>query len=222
MPQNSIELLQKLMEKYSRVFMSFAGKQGVPYDDVEDIVMASFWSCYKGGYLEKMTEPEIKKVLVRIVYNKCMDYHRKAAPTDIAAIEDCETELDKISYRAGNAVDKTVVSNENCQYIRDTIDGLKDIWREPVRMYFIEERSIPEISRALGITEEVCPFQDFKSQKVFKRKAEGAVGTVPVASAALLDGLDQFHNSMNGIVQVAFFHGLYELTPVFVGIRDGV
>ena len=39
MPQNSIELLQKLMEKYSRVFMSFAGKQGVPYDDVEDIVM---------------------------------------------------------------------------------------------------------------------------------------------------------------------------------------
>ena len=139
MPQNSIELLQKLMEKYSRVFMSFAGKQGVPYDDVEDIVMASFWSCYKGGYLEKMTEPEIKKVLVRIVYNKCMDHHRKAAPTDITAIEDCETELDKISYRAGNAVDKTVVSNENCQYIRDTIDGLKDIWREPVRMYFIEE-----------------------------------------------------------------------------------
>lgn len=61
MPQNSIELLQKLMEKYSRVFMSFAGKQGVPYDDVEDIVMASFWSCYKGGYLEKMTEPEIKR-----------------------------------------------------------------------------------------------------------------------------------------------------------------
>lgn len=50
-------------------------------------------------------------------------YHRKAAPTDIAAIEDCETELDKISYRAGNAVDKTVVSNENCQYIRDMIDG---------------------------------------------------------------------------------------------------
>lgn len=42
MPQNSIELLQKLMEKYSRVFMSFAVKQGVPYDDVEDIVMASF------------------------------------------------------------------------------------------------------------------------------------------------------------------------------------
>lgn len=70
MPQNSIELLQKLMEKYSRVFMSFAVKQGVPYDDVEDIVMASFWSCYKSGYLEKMTEPEIKRVLVRIVYTE--------------------------------------------------------------------------------------------------------------------------------------------------------
>lgn len=63
MPQNSIELLQKLMEKYSRVFMSFARKQGVPYDDVEDIVMASFWSCYKSGYLEKMTEPEISRAL---------------------------------------------------------------------------------------------------------------------------------------------------------------
>ncbi len=128
MPQNSIELLQKLMEKYSRVFMSFAGKQGVPYDDVEDIVMASF---------------------------------------------DCETELDKISYRAGNAVDKTVVSNENCQYIRDTIDGLKDIWREPVRMYFIEERSIPEISRALGITEEVCRSRISRARKCLKEKLKG-------------------------------------------------
>ena len=173
MPQNSIELLQKLMEKYSRVFMSFAGKQGVPYDDVEDIVMASFWSCYKSGYLEKMTEPEIKRVLIRIVYNKCMDYHRKAAPTDIAAIEDCETELDKISYRAGNAVDKTVVSNENCQYIRDTIDGLKDIWREPVRMYFIEERSVPEISRALGFTEEVCRSRISRARKCLKEKLKG-------------------------------------------------
>ena len=152
MPQNSIELLQKLMEKYSRVFMSFAVKQGVPYDDVEDIVMASFWSCYKSGYL---------------------DYHRKAAPTDIAAIEDCETELDKISYRAGNAVDKTVVSNENCQYIRDTIDGLKDIWREPVRMYFIEERSVPEISRALGITEEVCRSRISRARKCLKEKLKG-------------------------------------------------
>lgn len=78
MPQNSIELLQKLMEKYSRVFMSFAVKQGVPYDDVEDIVMASFWSCYKSGYLEKMTEPEIKRVLVRIVYNKMHGLSQKS------------------------------------------------------------------------------------------------------------------------------------------------
>lgn len=101
------------------------------------------------------------------------NYHRKAAPTDIAAIEDCETELDKISYRAGNAVDKTVVSNENCQYIRDTIDGLKDIWREPVRMYFIEERSVPEISRALGITEEVCRSRISRARKCLKEKLKG-------------------------------------------------
>ena len=104
---------------------------------------------------------------------KRQDYHRKAAPTDITAIEDCETELDKISYRAGNAVDKTVVSNENCQYIRDTIDGLKDIWREPVRMYFIEERSIPEISRALGITEEVCRSRISRARKCLKEKLKG-------------------------------------------------
>lgn len=172
MPQNSIELLQKLMEKYSRVFMSFAGKQGVPYDDVEDIVMASFWSCYKGGYLEKMTEPEIKKVLVRIVYNKCMDYHRKAAPTDIAAIEDCETELVR-QLSCWQCSGQNGSQQENCQYIRDMIDGPKDIWREPVRMYFIEERSIPEISRALGITEEVCRSRISRARKCLKEKLKG-------------------------------------------------
>lgn len=173
MPQNSVELLQKLMEKYSRVFMSFAGKQGVPYDDVEDIVMASFWSCYKSGYLERMTEEEFKRAMARIVYNKCMDYHRKTIPADIAAIDDCETELDRISYHAGNAVDKEVVSNENCRYIRDTIDGLKDIWREPVKMYFIEDRTISEISEPLGITEEVCRSRISRARKCLKEKLKG-------------------------------------------------
>ena len=47
------------------------------------------------------------------------------------------------------------------------------IWREPVRMYFIEERSIPEISRALGITEEVCRSRISRARKCLKEKLKG-------------------------------------------------
>ena len=39
MPQDKDELLQVLITKYAQMYMKLAYAIGVPYDDVEDIVM---------------------------------------------------------------------------------------------------------------------------------------------------------------------------------------
>lgn len=42
MPQDKDELLQVLITKYAQMYMKLAYAIGVPYDDVEDIVMEAF------------------------------------------------------------------------------------------------------------------------------------------------------------------------------------
>ena len=50
MPQDKDELRQVLITKYAQMYMKLAYAIGVPYDDVEDIVMEAFWSFYRADY----------------------------------------------------------------------------------------------------------------------------------------------------------------------------
>ena len=54
MPQDKDELLQVLITKYAQMYMKLAYAIGVPYDDVEDIVMEAFWSFYRADYGGKL------------------------------------------------------------------------------------------------------------------------------------------------------------------------
>ena len=61
MPQDKDELLQVLITKYAQMYMKLAYAIGVPYDDVEDIVMEAFWSFYRADYGGKL-ESELEYV----------------------------------------------------------------------------------------------------------------------------------------------------------------
>ena len=43
MPRNNEELLHELIKKYARLYMKMAKDKGIPFDDVEDIVMDAVW-----------------------------------------------------------------------------------------------------------------------------------------------------------------------------------
>lgn len=78
MPQDKDELLQVLITQYAQMYMKLAYAIGVPFDDVEDIVMEAFWSFYRADYGGKLeNEKVVKAMLARIVENKCIDYFRK-------------------------------------------------------------------------------------------------------------------------------------------------
>lgn len=170
MPQDKSKLLQELMDKYARMYMKLAYNRGVPYDDVEDIVMAAFYSFYRSDKFGELSEKENKLIMAEIVRNKCTDYYRKNGRAELVGIDDCESDLDRISSNYGNKLDDKVISDENYAHIRDTIEGLKEIWREPVKMYFLEERSIAEISEALGISEDTCRSRISRARKHLKEQ----------------------------------------------------
>ena len=75
MPQDKDELLQVLITQYAQMYMKLAYAIGVPFDDVEDIVMEAFWSFYRADYGWKLeNEKVVKAMLSSIVDNKCIDY----------------------------------------------------------------------------------------------------------------------------------------------------
>ena len=68
MPQDKDELLQVLITQYAQMYMKLAYAIGVPFDDVEDIVMEAFWSFYRADYGGKLeNEKVVKAMLARIV-----------------------------------------------------------------------------------------------------------------------------------------------------------
>ena len=156
MSQKDQELLQNLIQKYAKLFMKMAYKNGVPYDDVEDVVMDAFWSFYRSKYYESMDEAEIKIMMGRIVKNKCIDYYRKNRKDEEMVADDGDEGLVGIAAHPMTNPERRMIEKEKYRRIRDEIEGLKPIWRDAAKLFLLEERSFSEMSEILGVTEEVC------------------------------------------------------------------
>lgn len=123
MPQDKDELLQVLITKYAQMYMKLAYAIGVPYDDVEDIVMEAFWSFYRADYGGKLeSEKAIKVMLARIVENKCIDYFRKEKRSIKPNEDEDVSELEYVADLSTYDPLQSVISRESCGQIFEVLD----------------------------------------------------------------------------------------------------
>lgn len=176
MPQNKDELLQVLITEYAPMYMKLALDIGVPYDDVEDIVMEAFWSFYRADYGERLeNEKAIKAMLARIVENKCIDYFRKEKRTIKPNEDEDVSELNYIADFSKRDPLQSVISRESCGQIFELLDGLKDSWKEVTVMYFIQEMTTDEISKRLEITNDMCRSRISRARKYLREKLQSRI-----------------------------------------------
>ena len=122
MSQKDQELLQDLIQKYAKLFMKLAYNNGVPYDDVEDVVMDAFWSFYRSKYYDSMDESEIKIMMGRIVKNKCIDYYRKNRKDEEMVADDGEEGLVGIAAHPMTNPERRMIEKEKYRRICDEIE----------------------------------------------------------------------------------------------------
>ncbi len=170
MPQKDDELLQELLQKYARMFMKLARNRGVPYDDAEDIVMDAIWSFYNSKHYGNLSESEMKVMMARIVINKCIDRHRKYHREKEGTVSVDVADITGICAPRHLEPERKAVSADNYRRIRETIENLKPVWRDTAIMYFIEERTHAEISKALGVSEEVCRARISRARKYLEEE----------------------------------------------------
>ena len=114
MPQDKDELLQVLITQYAQMYMKLAYAIGVPFDDVEDIVMEAFWSFYRADYGGKLeNEKVVKAMLARIVENKCIDYFRKEKRSIRPNEDEDLSELEIIADFSAHDPLQAVISRES-------------------------------------------------------------------------------------------------------------
>ena len=171
MPQKNDKLLHDLIENYAKLFAKYAHRHGVPIDDAEDIAMEAIWAYYDSDQYDGKDEAEMKRIMATIVKRKSIDYYRRENKGDVTEIDIDDDEIyvqlvGPEQYQPEN----TAVANEGYYRIIRVIEGLKEIWREPVKMYFVEQRTYAEISRALGITEDVCRSRISRARKVLEEE----------------------------------------------------
>lgn len=198
MPQDKDELLQVLITKYAQMYMKLAYAIGVPYDDVEDIVMEAFWSFYRADYGGKLeSEKAIKVMLARIVENKCIDYFRKEKRSIKPNEDEDVSELEYVADLSTYDPLQSVISRESCGQIFEVLDGLRESWKDVTVMYFIQGFTTEEICERLEIHERHVSFANFKSKKILKRKPEKSYGPRSFVISTIVD---QFHDRINCII----------------------
>ncbi len=171
MPQKDDKLLHDLIVKYAKLFATLAYRYGVPYDDAEDVAMEAIWAFYNSDLYDGKGEIEAKRIMTAIVKNKSIDYFRKwkKGKEPEVDIDDEEVAL-QLPAPERYEPEKAVSASEGYRHIIQVIENLKEIWREPVKMYFVEQRTYAEISKALGISEEVCRSRISRARKVLEEE----------------------------------------------------
>ena len=173
MPRNNEELLHELIKKYARLYMKMAKDKGIPFDDVEDIVMDAFWSFYRSKHFGMLSETETKAMMTRIVENKCIDWYRKNKRAQ------SNENIDEMEFLKAPSEDEPLqkaVSDEGYQDIIRCMEEMKKSWRDVAVMYWIEGLSVSEICERLGITGDVCRSRITKARQYLKKTLKDRLG----------------------------------------------
>ena len=171
MPQKDEKLLHDLIEKYAKLFAKFAQRYGASIDDAEDIAMEAIWAFYNSDLYDGKNEEDAKRIMATIVKHKCIDHFRREKKDDVTQVDiDDEENTTQLVAPAQYEPEQRIVANDGYWRIIQVIEGLKDVWREPVKMYFVEQRTYAEISEALGISEEVCRSRISRARKFLEEE----------------------------------------------------
>lgn len=164
-------LFDSIYMHYKPLLRVLAKRQGVPYDDTEDIAQETFYAYYS-HYPLTWAEYRIRAMLCKILKNRCVDYLRRRSthPSDCWDPE----KLQAVGEIPGALVSKDTLTilleQEKYQEVMDVLDHMKEEWAQVVFLYIIEGRPIQEVSKILGTTDAACRTRLGRARKYLKKK----------------------------------------------------
>ena len=174
MRQDERELFRELYEQYLVPLKKFAVRQGVEFDEIEDLVHETVITYYERYSLE-LPEKVKTVLLIRILRSKWVDGNRKKRchKTFSMDAEEANRMVQQELLAIGQpslSMEQGLIDRELYGEVREIIKGMKKDWRDVLLLRVIEERTTEEICGLLEIPGTVFRSRLSRARNELKKK----------------------------------------------------
>ncbi|WP_320988324.1 RNA polymerase sigma factor [Hungatella sp.] len=160
MQQDEDMLLQSIYEEYQGTLRRIARALNVPNMELEDVVQETFIAYFRKYSLT--WSPTRKKAIDCLRKNGRYEKVSLDEENSVRCIEMLTT------YVVTDPID-IIISEEAIQRITTEIANMRQEWKEMAVLYFLEQRTIPEICEMLEIPGTVCRSRIYRTRMCLKK-----------------------------------------------------
>lgn len=163
-------LLQSIYSEYQGLLRRIAKTLNVPDMELDDVVQEAFISYFE-NYSLSWTSTKKKAMLIKILKRKSIDCLRKNGHYEKVSLneEDAVNEVAMLTkYVVTDPLD-VILEDESLFEITKEIYGMRQEWKEMAVLYFLEQRTIPEICEMLKIPGTVCRSRIYRTRVCLKK-----------------------------------------------------
>ncbi len=153
------EQFKVLIEQYESLVFSVCYQLVRDHHEAQNLAQDTFVSAF--AHIDTVKEQNLKAWLTRIAANKAKDYLKSAYIRKVALSQDM-SELDAV--RAEASPERLVIDQENADFIRKSVYHLKEPYHKVAVLFFLEERSVEEISQTLERPKKTVQTQLYRAK----------------------------------------------------------
>lgn len=157
------ELYSELVERYQNKIIKYSTYLVGNKEHARDIAQEAFLKAFVNlwGFNPKL---KFSSWLYRIAHNEAINYikkHKKEFPADPETIESFDIESDSDPFR-------DLEKKEYEEIIEISLQKLPIKYREPIALYYLEEKTYEEISDVLRIPTSTVGIRIMRGKKILK------------------------------------------------------
>lgn len=158
-----------LVEQYQRLVYTVCYQLVQDHQLAEDLTQDTFVSAFT--HMDSCPPEHYKPWLARIAANKARDHLKSAWARRVSAPgDDGMPQSPPPGAAAPPGPEDLTVTEDEAAAIRQMVRGLKEPYLQVSVMYFLEERSVEEISRALRRPPKTVHTQLFRAKKMLREQ----------------------------------------------------
>jgi RNA polymerase sigma-70 factor (ECF subfamily) len=157
-----IEIIKRYEKKLSHYLHKFINDQ----DEIEDVLQVVFIKTYKNLYGFDQGK-KFSSWIYRIAHNEAINYLKRKKSIKIC-LDDIEYKLIDEKVNLNEGIDKNFLKKD----VENIMSNLNIKYREPLLLYFFEEKSYEEISDILRIPKNTVGTLILRGKKIIKEELE--------------------------------------------------
>ncbi len=155
---------RSIIEKYEKLIFTICFQFVKDYQEAQNLTQETFISAYT--HIDSCNIETIKPWLSRIATNKAKDYLKSAYNRRVVLGNDDSEEVSAVSILP--LPETLVLAKEGAENIKEYILNMKEPYYKVSVMYFLEEKSIDEISTILKRPKKTVQTQIFRAKNILK------------------------------------------------------